>query len=265
VSTASAPLDLIAAPRRSVWNSQVALWTGRALLAALVVLAWFIASRSTYLVPHIAPTITELVQAFSQGWILAPMEDTMKAVGGGFLIALAVGFTVGYALGRIRFLAMIFDPIIAGLFAVPRIVFYPVLLSIVGINTSSKLWLAALSGFFPIVLSTAAGIKAVNPVLGKLGRSLNCTRRQLAMKVYLPAAAPTIMTGVRIGFAACFISVIFAEFFATVQGLGLLVLNAYSLLELPRMYAVVLVITGIAAITNLILLGLERRIRSVAQ
>jgi len=256
---------LIAPPRPGVWNSRAAVWIGRALVSAVVVAAWGIASRSTYLVPHIWPTLTQLVQGFTQGWILGPMEDTMKAVGGGFLVAVVAGFAVGYGLGRIRFLAMIFDPLIAGLFAVPRIVFYPVLLSIVGINTSSKLWMAAISGFFPIVLSTAAGIKSVNPVLGKLGRSLNCTRRQLATKVYLPAAAPTIMTGVRIGFAACFISVIFAEFFATVQGLGLLVLNAYSLLQLPRMYAVVLVITGIAAITNLILLSLERRIRSVAQ
>src|SRR5438128_2695864 len=84
MSAASAPLDLITAPRRSVWNSGVALWVGRALVSVFVIVAWFIASRSTYLVPHIAPTLTELVQGFSQGWILAPMEDTMKAVVGGF-------------------------------------------------------------------------------------------------------------------------------------------------------------------------------------
>lgn len=265
MSSVSAPLNLITARRRTVWNSRAALWTGRALVVVGVLAAWVIGSHVSSLAPPVGATLTQVLRGFTDGWILAPLWDTMKAVLGGFLIAVALGFGVGYALGRNRFLAMIFDPIIAGLFAVPRIIFYPVLLATFGVTTTSKLWMGMLSGFFPIVMSTAAGIKAVNPVLVRLGRSLNCSRWQLATKVFLPAASPTIMVGVRIGFAVSFISVIFAEFFATVQGLGLLVLTYYGLLQLPQMYAVVLVITAIAVVTNLILWSIERRIRSAAE
>lgn len=258
----AAPLNLIRPRRRTVWSSDAARWTGRALVIVLVVAAWAIAAQISDLFPPLGTTLTQLVEAFSEGWIFAPMWDTMKAVVGGFLLAAVLGFGVGYALGRIRFLAMIFDPIVTALFVVPRIIFYPVLLALFGIGTTSKLWMGMLSGFFPIVLSTIAGIKAVDPVLVRLGRSLRCSRWQMATRIFLPAAAPTIMVGFRIGFGVSFISVIFAEFFAATQGLGYVTLNAYNQLQMPRMYAVVLVITGIAIIGNLILWSLERRIRS---
>lgn len=264
-TSTSAPLNLITARRRTAWNSRAALWIGRALVIVLVFVAWFIGSHSTDLVPPIGATMTQLEEAFSEGWILDPMWDTMKAVLGGFLIASVVGLGCGYALGRVRFLSLVFSPIIAGLHAVPRIIFYPVLLAAFGVTTTAKLWMGALSAFFPIVVSTAAGIKVVNPTLIKMGRSLNCSRWQLATKVFLPAAAPTIMVGLRIGFAVAFISVIFAEFFATVQGLGQLVLTTYGMLELAQMYAVVIVIVVIGVATNLLLWAVERKIRAAAE
>jgi NitT/TauT family transport system permease protein len=168
----------------------------------VVIAAWAVSARVNSLVPPVGPTLTQVVKGFTEGWVLAPMWDTMKAVLGGFLLALTVGFGVGYALGRVQFLATVFDPVVAGLFAVPRIVFYPVLIATFGVTTTAKLWMGVLSAFFPIVLSTAAGIKAVNPVQVRLGRSMNCSRWQLATKIFLPAAAPTIMTGVRIGLAS---------------------------------------------------------------
>lgn len=264
-TTTAPPLDLISARPRTIWNSRLALWLGRLLVPVLVFAGWAVAWRVTDLVPPIGATLVELVGGFTEGWILGPLWSTMKAVIGGFLVALVTGYVVGYTIGRTRFLAKIFDPIIAGLFAVPRIILYPVLLAIFGVGVASKLGMGAISAFFPIVLTTAAGIRAVNPVLVKLGRSLSCSRLQLVAKVYLPAAAPTLMVGFRIGFGVSFISVIIAEFFAAVEGLGLLVSNAYGLLQLPRMFAVVLVIAGIAVTGNLILWSAERKVAAASE
>ena len=186
----------------------------------------------------------------------------MKAVFGGFAIAAAVGLPLGIALGRSRFLGSVFDPLIAGTFAVPRIIIYPVLLAYFGVGVSAKLWMAAISAFFPIVMNTTAGIRDVNPTLVKMGRSMSCNTVQLARKIYLPAAAPTVAVGLRIGFSISFISVIIAELFASAEGLGRVVDRAYAFQQLPRMYSVVLLIALIAFAGNLVLWTLERRLRS---
>jgi NitT/TauT family transport system permease protein len=83
----------------------------------------------------------------------------------------------------------------------------------------------------------------------------------MATRIYFPATAPTVLVGFRVGFSVAFISVIIAEFVATDIGLGLLAARAYGQLELPRMFAVVAVITVIAILCNLLMWSLERRIR----
>ena len=183
----------------------------------------------------------------------------------GFAIAAALGLVVGVVLGRSRFLGAVFDPVITGLFAVPRIILYPVILVAVGVGLEAKVWLVVVSAFFPIVLNTIAGVRNVSPTLIKLGRSLGCSRLQLARKIYLAAAAPTVMVGVRMGFSIAFISVIVAELFAATTGLGLLVQKAYGLQQYADMFAVVLLITSIALAGNVLLWVLERRIRGAVE
>jgi NitT/TauT family transport system permease protein len=261
MASRTAAVHLLRPGPRTRWNSGAALWTGRILVPVLVVLAWVFAAQQTTLVPGVAATWAELTGGFSDGWMVEPLNETMKAVLGGFALALVTGAAAGYAIGRIRFLAQVFDPIVAGMFAVPRVILYPIFLTLFGVGTTSKLAMAAVSAFFPIVLSTAAAMRAVDPTLVRLGRSLGCTHWWMATRIYFPATAPTVLVGFRVGFSVAFISVIIAEFVATDIGLGLLAARAYGQLELPRMFAVVAVITVIAILCNLLMWSLERRIR----
>src|SRR5690606_38207189 len=112
-----------------------------------------------------------------------------------------------------RALGSVFDPIIGGFFAVPRIILYPVLLAAVGITFEAKMWLAAISALFPIMLNTTAGVRDVRPVLDKMARSLGCTTVQRLRLVHIPASVPAILVGMRIGFSIALISTIFAELF----------------------------------------------------
>jgi NitT/TauT family transport system permease protein len=238
------------------------LWIGWLAVPLVLVLVWVAAASSSDLVAGLGPTVSALADGFGEGWIWAPLGDSMTAVLGGFAIAVVVGLPLGIALGRSRFLGSVFDPLITGTFAIPRIIIYPVLLAYFGVGVSAKLWMAAISAFFPIVMNTTAGIREVSPTLVKMGRSMSCGPLQLARKIYLPAAAPTVAVGLRIGFSISFISVVIAELFASSEGLGRVVKRAYAFQQLPRMYAVVLLIALIAFAGNLILWALERRLRS---
>lgn len=238
------------------------LWLGRLAVPVVLLIAWAIAARSSSLVPSVGASVDSLVDGFEEGWINDPLWNTGQAVLGGFAVAAAVGVPLGVVFGASRFLGSVFDPIVSGLFAVPRIILYPVLLAMFGVGLQAKLWMAALSAFFPIVMSTTAGVRAVSPTLVKLGRSMNCTRLQLVRKIYLPATTPTLMVGLRIGFSIAFIATIIAELFATPTGLGRELQRAYARQDLPKMWAVVLLISVIAFAVNLTMWSIERRLRS---
>jgi NitT/TauT family transport system permease protein len=248
--------------RRALLGPRARLWLGWLAVPLVLMLIWVLSASSSDLVPSLGSTVSMLGEGFTNGWIWTPLVDSMSAVLGGFVIAAAIGLPLGIALGRSRFLGSVLDPLIAGTFAIPRIILYPVLLAYFGVGVSAKLWMAAISAFFPIVMNTTAGIREVSPTLVKMGRSMSCGPLQLARKIYLPAAAPTVAVGLRIGFSISFISVIIAELFASAEGLGRVVKRAYAFQQLPRMYSVVLLIALIAFAGNLILWTLERRLRA---
>jgi NitT/TauT family transport system permease protein len=258
---AALPARRVAAGRELL-SSRAKLWLGWLAVPLVLVLVWVAAASVSELIPSLGSSVSSLLDGFTDGWIYSPLADSMKAVFGGFLIAAGVGLPLGVLLGRSRFLGSVFDPLIAGTFAVPRIIIYPVLLAYFGVGVSAKLWMAAISAFFPIVMNTTAGVRDVNPTLVKMGRSMSCSAWQLARKIYLPASAPTVAVGLRIGFSISFISVVIAELFASSDGLGRVMDRAYAFQQLPRMYAVVLLISLIALVGNLVLWTLERRLRS---
>lgn len=250
-----APLPPNLRSRRS-WRLPVA----RAAVPFVVLLAWQLISPLSDLVPSPADTFGQLVGGFIEGWIYDGLIATGSAIAYGFVLGLAAGFSLGYFMGRSKTLSGIFGPLVAGTFAVPRVIVYPVFLAIFGVGLYAETAMVAISAFFPILMSTAAAVRNVSDSLLKLGRSLNASRIQIARKIVIPAAAAGIMVGIRIGFSVAVIAAIVAELFAARDGLGLMISNAYALQDLPRMYAIVLLIMLAAFAGNMLLWWGERRL-----
>jgi NitT/TauT family transport system permease protein len=234
------------------------LWRAAVLVA--LVLIWALLSSMSGLVASPTASVTALGKRFADGSIYRHLDATLQAVAIGFLIAAAIGFPLGYAIGRSKFLGAVFDPIVAGAFAIPRVVFFPILLQIFGVGVGAQAAMAALAAVFPIMVSTTAGVRAINALLPKLARSLSLSPLQTVTKIYIPAMAPSLMVGIRIGFSIAFINVIIAEFFAARAGLGLLALRAYGMLDLPTMYGIIVLLAAIALAGNLGLWAVERRL-----
>jgi NitT/TauT family transport system permease protein len=250
----------VPSPSRSRRRESLRTLASRVLVIVVVLLLWQLAATASDLVAPVVPTFEALIDEFRAGTLQEPLWSTLRAAVGGFMLAAVVALPLGVSLGRSSYARQAFEPAIVGLFSVPRLLIYPVMLSIFGIGLSAKLGLGALAAFFPMTITTMAAVRSLNPILGKVARAFNCSPLQALRKIYLPAAAPSIIAAMRLGFSVSFVTVILAEMFVTDQGLGEVVKQAYGLQQTERMFSIVALIMGGALVVNLSLWAVERRV-----
>jgi len=184
---------------------------------------------------------------------------TLGEVAGGFVFGALPGVVCGLVLGARRILGAAADPYIAALATTPKIVFLPIVMLLVGIGPGSKAMLGAISAFFPVVIATVAGMRAIPPVFVRVGRAFNLDALQMARMVYLPALALPIVTGLRLGLGVCIIGVLLGELKISSAGLGYLARNHYDRYDFAALYAIVAIVFALAALANIAMSRLVRR------
>src|SRR5262245_15153772 len=115
------------------------------------------------------------------------------------LIACGLGILVGALIGGIALLRELLLPVFSSLYAVPIVILYPIFTAWFGIGSSSKIAFAGIYGFFPVMLSTAAGIRTIDPQFILAARSMGATLPQQILRVIIPASVPTVFAGLRLG------------------------------------------------------------------
>jgi NitT/TauT family transport system permease protein len=171
-------------------------------------------------------------------------------IGTGLLIGGLSGLVAGLILGANRFLSDAFERFLYYLGPTPKIIFFPVMIMWFGVGPGSKVAMGALSCFFPIALSTAAGMRQIDKVLIRVGRSFRANAWQMATKIYLPAMRHPVINGVRLGLGVAIIGTLLAETKLSNRGIGFLIIQAYSLFDMPRMYAMLIVLFVLAIGAN---------------
>jgi ABC-type nitrate/sulfonate/bicarbonate transport system permease component len=165
-----------------------------------------------------------------------------------------VGLATGILLGANRFLSRAFESLLLYLGPTPKIIFFPVMIMWFGVGSGSKIAMGVASSFFPIAISVASGMRQIDPVLIRVGRSFRASTWRMVTSIYLPAMREPIVTGLRLGLGVAIIGTLLAETKLSNRGLGYLVIQAYSLFDMPRMYAL-LIVLFVASISINALLG----------
>ena len=178
---------------------------------------------------------------------------TLFEILAGFAIGSAIGVAVGLALGMNRTTGQVFEPVVEYLAATPKVVFLPILLILFGIGVGSKISLAALSCFFPMTLSLAAGVRGMNPMFLRVGQTLNLSLAQRIRMIYLPALVPPISTGLRLGFGIATVGALLSEIKLSNKGLGHAAMQAYARFDIPTMMAILIVIFALAGMGNMLI------------
>ncbi len=160
------------------------------------------------------------------------------------------GLIVGLVLGANRFVGKAFEPYLYYLGPTPKIIFFPVMIMWFGVGGGSKIAMGAVSCFFPIALNVIAGMRQIDQVLIRVGQSFRANPWQMATKIYLPAMRHPIINGLRLGLGVALIGTLLAETKMSNRGIGFLVIQAYSVFDMPRMYAILIVLFVLAIGAN---------------
>jgi NitT/TauT family transport system permease protein len=181
-----------------------------------------------------------------------------------FVIALALavglGLLIGIALGANRFAGEVGEPILVGIYSIPKIALYPIVLLAFGIGMPAKIAFGAMHGLVPIAIFTMGALRNLDPIYLKTARVQRLSRWTTTRNVLLPAAAPEVFTGIRIGFALTLIGTLLGEMFASQRGIGHLLMQAIGLHNIRMITALTFMLVCVAVSASAALLAIDRRL-----
>jgi NitT/TauT family transport system permease protein len=201
-----------------------------------------------------------LYELFSSGEIYPHLWTTGQELVFGYVIGVAGGVLGGYALGRSPRLARIFEPYLMAFYGVPKIALAPLFIIWFGIGMGSKIALASIMVFFLVFYNVFAGVRSVDRELVNLTLVMGANQRQLTYHVYLPAAAPYVMLGMRMAIPYSVIGVIVGEFTSSTQGLGLFIHEASATYDPAGVFAGIVLLLGFVMAAGALAGRLERRL-----
>jgi ABC-type nitrate/sulfonate/bicarbonate transport system permease component len=226
----------------------------RVVIILTVLAVWEFLSHSGWLYRDVVPSLINigraLVDLLTHTEYYFNLAVTAGEVGTALALGGTAGLIVGIALGANRFLSKAFESYLYYLGPTPKIIFFPIMIMWFGVGPGSKIALGTMSCFFPVALSVAAGMRGIDKTLIRVGRSFRATTAQMVFKIYLPAMRHPIINGVRLGLGVALIGTLLAETKLSNKGIGFLIINAYSIFDMPRMYAMLIVLFILAIGAN---------------
>lgn len=203
---------------------------GGASVAAFLV-AWELVGANNVIRSDLISYPTEIVSATAKlaasGELWANVNVSLQAFAAGFGPAVVVGIALGVLLALNRTLRELVDPLFAALYSAPLIAFVPIAVVWFGVGLASKIAMVFLTGLISIVINTMTGVQeAYEPAVRAL-RAFGATRWQVIWKAVLPGALPAVMAGIRLGVGRGIVSLVAAEMYVSMFGLGRLI-QVYS-------------------------------------
>ncbi|HBA52960.1 ABC transporter permease [Syntrophorhabdus aromaticivorans] len=174
-------------------------------------------------------------------------------------IALAVGIPLGILFGRVRVLDELTSPLIYLIYPVPKIVFLPIIIMILGLGNLSKVFIICLIVFFQILVTTKDAVKAIGEEEVLSVKSMGGKGADILRYVILPSILPNIFTALRIAIGTCIAVLFFTESFATEVGLGYLIIDAWSKFDYVLMYDAIILMGTLGLVLYVVLARIEQR------
>jgi NitT/TauT family transport system permease protein len=232
------------------------------LIAALGGWEWYVKAYqvSAVILPPPSQIVLALHSGIASGIYLKALAVTLQAIVLGFLLSASVAFILGTLISQIRLLEATIYPYVVALQTLPKIAIAPLILVWVGLGIESKIIIAALVSFFPMLVNTIAGLKSASADKLELMHALTASPAKTFFLVKLPEALPYIFAGLQIGIVLAVLGAIVGEFVGAKAGLGYLIIQMNYTMDVAGMFAV-LVILGLMGVTlNVLITTLRRRI-----
>jgi ABC-type nitrate/sulfonate/bicarbonate transport system permease component len=249
------PLERAAAPLAGLAAALFGL-VALEVLVRLDIISKFLISPPSEVIETFGRLVTQEDLA---GHFLQTLAETFAAAA----LATLIGIPIGLALYRFRLLRAACENWVAGLASAPLVLLYPLFLVMFGRTVLTVVIMSFLSGLPAVVLKTSEGLRGVRPVFLDVGHSFKITDTQQFWKILLPAAMPSIFTGIRLSLLFALISVVGVEFLINFGGLGELIADLADRFDLPGMYGAICFVTVVSACFFFAIETVERWLRPV--
>ena len=221
------------------------------LLSAVIVFgAWQIAGMIpvSYAFPTFMESMDALARMTFDGSLFVAYGETLKPLVVGIAISAVLGISIGLWIGLSQLFDWAFTPIFIVMQAAPLAALIPLLVMAYGIGLTSKVFVVCIMAMPVIVLNTSGAVRNTPESFKEMGASFMADRRQIILKIILPAASPIIFSGLRLGVSAGFIGAILSELKITPTGVGDIITYSRSIADYPSMYAAIFSIIVLAVL-----------------
>jgi ABC-type nitrate/sulfonate/bicarbonate transport system permease component len=217
-------------------------------------------SSSAVLFP--APSLigSVLLRQAASGDLVRTVGATLGRLASGFVLggvpALLLGLVMGFS-PRVRAAV---DPLVAAAHSIPKIAVLPVLMILLGVDEAPKIAVVAAAAFFPLLISTMAGVRQISPIHFEVAHSYGASAPRVFWRVLLPGSLPQILSGVRVALNASLLITIALEIVAARNGLGATIWLAWQTFRVEELYAALVVASLLGVGFNATLVRLEKRL-----
>jgi NitT/TauT family transport system permease protein len=220
-----------------------------AITLVLIIVFWEVACRVFNVPVFVLPRPLQIVASFAQvplsTW-LVNIWATLQIVLIGFLISLALSIPLAMMLVNSPLMSRTIVPLLVIVQSTPIVAIAPILVVTLGAGMMPRIVITCLITFFPLVISTTLGLRAVPEELIELSRSLKATRVREYLQIRLPYAVPYIIGAAKVSVTLAVIGAVVAEFVAADKGLGYMILSYTSLFKLSQAFVALLILLGIS-------------------
>jgi NitT/TauT family transport system permease protein len=210
-----------------------------------------------FILPSPGRVYAKARSALRQGLLTWHAGVTLTEILGGLALGLPAAVVLGYAMAKSRTLERLLSPYIVASQSVPIVALAPLLVIWFGTGRLSKILVCALTIFFPMLVNTVVGVRAVSAELRDLMRSLRATPWQTFAKLEVPSALPVLLGGLKVSVTLSVIGAVVGEFVAADRGLGFLINVARGNFDTPMMFVALLTLVAIALALYLVVVLTE--------
>ncbi len=231
--------------RRALLNLAI-----RVVSVATFLLLWEMVGRGIDPVLFTTPSAIAVaaVDMIGSGELWTYLYPSLVVLFWGFSLAVILGIGIGLLLARFWVLDVALSVYITFLYSIPSVALVPLIVLWAGYEQTAKIIILFLFAFFPMVINTYQGVKAVDPKLVEVGRAFRCNEGQLWANIVIPASLPFIVTGLRLALGRGLIGMVLADLYTALSGIGYLIARTAATYQVNRMF-VPIVTLGLLGVT----------------
>ncbi len=236
----------------------------KSIVIAVLVILWEVLPAAGIIDQFLLPSFSNVIKClgglFLSGEMFRHIEASLGRSGIGFFAAILFSVPVGIFMGWFKGFERFMDPLIQACRNTSTLALYPVFILFFGLGEVSKVSIIIWGSMWPILLNTISGVKGVDPMLIKFANSMGISKPVLFLKLIIPMALPSILTGLRLSAATSILMLVAAEMLGADTGMGFMIFYYQERYAIPEMFAGIISISILGLLVNFMMVKLEKRL-----